>query len=178
MNVGLFLSAVSVLANNNGEAPGQAQPKRRGHAWDMMRRMGYTEGRGIGANEQGRAEPVAESSQIGRLGLGMKPESLDISDVVIKWAPGKDHAAADSNISLKFEISEMDAEEGVRNLGNPDPPVMDRITGLSGYMDDVILESMLRLKSRLDSYDTRAVTDARSRCNPYESLRNGQFLNR
>lgn len=170
--------AVAVHANNNGEGPGPAQSKRKGRAWEMMRKMGYTEGRGIGANEQGRAEPIAESTQIGRLGLGMKPASLDITDVTIKWTPGKDQATSDSNISLKFGISEQEAERAIGTLGRPETPPLERITGLSGYMDNEILEAMLRLKSRLDSYDTRAVTDARSRCNPYESLRSGQYQNR
>lgn len=46
--------------------------------------MGYKKGKGLGKNEQGRAEIVEASKQKGRRGLGMNIQGFEPSDV--KWA--------------------------------------------------------------------------------------------
>ena len=39
-------------------------------AVQMMRKMGYTEGKGLGKGEQGRLEPIPQEGNTGRQGLG------------------------------------------------------------------------------------------------------------
>ena len=37
---------------------------------NIMKKMGYTKGKGLGSKEQGRLEPVSHNSNPGRRGLG------------------------------------------------------------------------------------------------------------
>lgn len=39
--------------------------------------MGYQPGKGLGANQQGRAEPVVNEMRLGRAGLGAKRTGLE-----------------------------------------------------------------------------------------------------
>ena len=46
--------------------------------------MGYSEGKGLGRNEQGRVDIVESSKQRGRRGLGLQLEGLE-ADEDAKW---------------------------------------------------------------------------------------------
>ena len=51
----------------------------------MQASMGYIPGKGIGKNETGIAEPISESANKGRLGLGYLLEGLESEDVTWKY---------------------------------------------------------------------------------------------
>lgn len=71
-----FVGAPAVLGLQPQDNRGFAAFERHttGFGSRMLVRMGYTQGKGLGAEEQGIRTPLQHSRQTGRLGLGAVPD--------------------------------------------------------------------------------------------------------
>ncbi|XP_071079493.1 cap-specific mRNA (nucleoside-2'-O-)-methyltransferase 1-like [Haliotis cracherodii] len=142
----------------------------------MMEKMGYKAGTGLGKFGQGRVEIVEASNQRGRRGLGLHLDGLEAKD--IEW---------------NFEEEEVIMEEAVEWCLPSDVPVptleemieWKRIGPKKREIDDEdtfcspnILRLILGSKSVFDQLEPEEMRRARTRSNPYETIRGAFFLNR
>ena len=74
-------------------------------AAQMMAKMGYKSGAGLGKSGQGRVEPVELSKQRGRRGLGMIIKSLEDNDA-IDWEAEKEHIEIEERVKWMPSIRE------------------------------------------------------------------------
>jgi len=142
----------------------------------MMAKMGHQEGKGLGRHGQGRTELVESSQQRGRRGLGV---------TIPGFAP--------ADLTWKFELEEVSAEETVEWLPECTLPALDLDT-MSGWMkegaeklsiDDETefvsgetLQLVINCKSVFDHLEGHQMRRARTRSNPYETIAKVFFQNR
>ncbi|XP_046383101.1 cap-specific mRNA (nucleoside-2'-O-)-methyltransferase 1 [Ischnura elegans] len=142
----------------------------------MLDKMGHKKGEGLGKHSQGRVAPVELSKQRGRLGLGFSLKGLeaatlewDFSQEVISveeevlWLEEKDHC------TLRSSDLESWMKEGPKKL---------EIDDETEFCDAEILQGVLNNKTIFDQLPPHELRKARMRCNPYETIRGGIFLNR
>lgn len=55
--------------------------------WQLMSKMGFKKGKGLGKLEDGMREPIKASTQKGKRGLGHQPSSVGELSKDLKWAP-------------------------------------------------------------------------------------------
>nr|CAD7193950.1 unnamed protein product [Timema douglasi] len=153
------------------------EPNVKGNtAQKIMERMGYKAGRGLGKHDQGRVDPVEMSKQRGRRGLGLHIPGLEAATLVWKsdlevitheehvhWLEDEEHS------SLAAEIMEDWIVEGKPKL------VIDDETN---FCDSNILRNVISGKNVFDQLDPHEMMKARTRSNPFETIRGGIFLNR
>ncbi|XP_011176005.1 cap-specific mRNA (nucleoside-2'-O-)-methyltransferase 1 isoform X2 [Solenopsis invicta] len=142
----------------------------------MMKRMGYKPGKGLGKDDQGRAEPIEAAKQHGRRGFGHTVPGL--KEASCKWNPD------DEKIQVIEDI------EWLQNIGSGTPLVEDMsdwmklgqkkysIDDENLFCNPTILSQVVSSKSILDGLDNMEIRKARTRANPFETIRNGHFLNR
>ncbi|XP_022331007.2 cap-specific mRNA (nucleoside-2'-O-)-methyltransferase 1-like [Crassostrea virginica] len=143
----------------------------------MMAKMGYKEGKGLGKEQQGRTEIVEASNQRGRRGLGLKIRGLE---------PSKE-------VDWNFEVEEIIEKEEVVWLPTCSEPVPSveamrawqvvgqkklSIDDETEFCDEDILASILNSKNVFDELEPEEMRRARTRSNPYETIRGAFFLNR
>ncbi|KFD49068.1 hypothetical protein M513_10010 [Trichuris suis] len=145
--------------------------------WKLMKRMGYKEGTGLGTSEQGIAEPIRPQMQFGRSGLGRKTglehslsttwdveqEKVDIFEMP-EFFPKCSHGSP-----AQTELTDDGIVVGDRRL------VMNDETE---FCSKDILLAMLESKNVFDEVDDYQLRNARSRANPFESIRGVIFQNR
>ncbi|GBM25579.1 Cap-specific mRNA (nucleoside-2'-O-)-methyltransferase 1, partial [Araneus ventricosus] len=142
----------------------------------MMARMGYKTGKGLGKNEQGRVNIVETSKQRGRRGLGLKIAGLEPSDIV--WD------ASQEKISIKEEVCWMpDLDLKPFKLSRlrewmAEGKKIETIAGETEFCDPDILKNVITYKSVFDKLEPEEMRKARTRSNPFETIRGGIFLNR
>lgn len=150
-------------------------------AMNLMMKMGYDQGKGLGKTGQGRLEPVQQSEQKGRRGLGLHLD--DLSTAAVKWDP---------------TLEEIQIPEQFTWLKNNDPnnEWLDSISleELSNWVvtgkkkltiddetrfcDPQIVRNILTSKSAFDKLSGPDMRKARTRSNPFETIRGCIFQNR
>ena len=142
----------------------------------MMEKMGYKAGTGLGKNAQGMVETIAESTQLGRHGLGFAVEGLargcvedqEIEKVQIKetpeWIPSCPCGTADAKVGL-------DTFEGWLQAGAYS---LDLSVHIHFCTPDLIQE-LCDAKSLLDTITDRDFRNARNRANPFELIKKEIF---
>jgi len=142
----------------------------------MMEKMGYKRGKGLGRDDQGRVEPVEAAMQRGRRGIGHCVPGL--KEASLKWNPEDE------------EIKVIEDIEWLRNIHSGTPLAEDMSEwmklGLKKYtIDDEnmfcnpnILKQIIESKAIFDQLDKAEMRKARTRSNPYETIRSVNYLNR
>ncbi|CAO1399811.1 unnamed protein product [Diamesa serratosioi] len=146
----------------------------------MMKMMGYKEDTGLGRLGQGRIVPIEASQQRGRRGLGLRLDELDAA--AIKW---------DANIE---EINIPERVEWLINNGHEDELSelnTDILTSWihrdvkkltidneTKFCDETILKKILESKSVFDKLGAEDMRRARTKSNPFETIRGNIFVNR
>ncbi|BFG02309.1 cap-specific mRNA (nucleoside-2'-O-)-methyltransferase 1 [Drosophila madeirensis] len=147
-------------------------------AMEMMKKMGYENDKGLGKSNQGRLEPVIAVQQDGRRGFGLKLDAANLA--AGQWDPS---------------CEELEMPETVKWLTNVGPNAsqytLDQLMGFvvrgerkrtledeNRYCDPEVLHHILNAKSAFDDLNDIEKRRARSRCNPFETIRSSIFLNR
>ncbi|XP_017870136.1 PREDICTED: cap-specific mRNA (nucleoside-2'-O-)-methyltransferase 1 [Drosophila arizonae] len=147
-------------------------------AMGMMKKMGYEDDKGLGKSNQGRLEPVIAVQQDGRRGFGLKLNTDHWS--AGKWDPSlEDLEIPESLIWLKQEGNNCGAytleQLMMQMVTGPRKLTIDDETQ---FCDPEILKHILSAKTVFDSLNDTEKRRARSRCNPFETIRCSIFLNR
>jgi cap1 methyltransferase len=142
----------------------------------MMSKMGHRPGEGLGRTGEGIVEPIKESVQRGRVGLGAEGVKELLAEEV-KWE--------------EEEVSCREHLEWIKPC-TMDPPTKDdgldewvmmgmrkeTIKDETMFCDEQVLEQILKNKSVFDDLDHKAFLDARERSNPFEQIKGVIFQNR
>lgn len=143
--------------------------------YKLMKRMGYKDGEGIGF-KPGRVNPINESNQVGKQGLGFKVKHFE--QKVDNW---------------DYEIDRVTSFEEAEWLNNVDAdvPSLDvllkwKLIGKKKrILDDEFefctadtLQQVLECKSIFDNLDNKDMINARYRSNPFEAIGSRFFQNR
>ena len=156
----------------NSSAP---RPEYSSFAQRMMSQMGYKEGKGLGRHETGRIDIIEASKQRGRRGLGLRLDGLEAKtdavwnedNVMIRqdpeWIPKNVHP-----IPLAEVLSTWTSmAERKKSIDDEDQ-----------FCEQEILSGILKSKTIFDNLDSNELFKARTRANPYETIRGAIFLNR
>ncbi|XP_032804028.1 cap-specific mRNA (nucleoside-2'-O-)-methyltransferase 1 isoform X2 [Petromyzon marinus] len=142
----------------------------------LMAKMGFREGEGLGKHGQGRKEIVEASTQRGRRGLGLTLPGFEGS-LEIDWR-SEPEPSADEQVKWLPESSEPPpiAEHMQRwmQVGPKKHAPEDEVE----FCDLQTIHNVLRCKSVFDELDGEEMRKARTRSNPYETIRGVIFLNR
>lgn len=143
----------------------------------MMAKMGYKEGTGLGKNAQGRVNIVEASLQRGRRGLGMTVPGLEPS-MDVEWSEEEDTVIIDEQVEwlpkCKEMVPDIDTLRSWKKVG-PKKRTLDNETN---FCSEEVLQGVLNCKSIFDNLEPEEMRKARTRSNPYETIRGAIFLNR
>ncbi|KAF7994048.1 hypothetical protein HCN44_011317 [Aphidius gifuensis] len=144
-------------------------------AMSMMRKMGYQKGKGLGKAEQGIVAPIEAYSQKGRRGLGH--DNTKLSQARLKWDPTAEIVNVKEEITWLTNTQEPPTKNEMKNwlsLGLKKKTIDNETL----FCDPNIYEQVNGSKSIFDSLDKHEMRRARTRSNPYETIRGHCFLNR
>ncbi|KAJ8878145.1 hypothetical protein PR048_022612 [Dryococelus australis] len=154
-----------------------AEPKlEENKAQKMMAKMGYKGGHGLGKHEQGRVAPVELSTQRGRRGLGLHLPGLEPAK--LEWNSSMEQISCEEEVMWFNEDPYLDVTYddmcSFLVIGRKKLTIDDE----TKFCDPVVLKNVLEGKNVFDNLDGRELMKARSRSNPFETIRGGIFLNR
>jgi len=144
----------------------------------MMAKMGYKEGKGLGKYETGRVDIIEASKQRGLRGLGLSLRGLEsdpnakwdeADEVMIKqdpdWIPVSGMCAVIPSLEdLNSWVSMAERKEVIDDEDS--------------FIEHDILKGILENKTLFDNLTGNELNQARSRANPYETIRGAMFQNR
>lgn len=142
----------------------------------MMQKMGYKEGHGLGKNKQGRLEPVEAAKQHGRRGLGHHIPGLEASGH--KWTAGEEEVKVIEDIEWirNLHVNHLSLGEMQEWLEKgPEKLTLDDETH---FCNEDVVRDVINAKTVFDSLDGVELRRARTRSNPFETIRGAFFLNR
>lgn len=147
-----------------------------GKAEKMMKNMGYQPGKGLGKHEQGRINPVEAATQHGRRGFGHIIPGLE--EASLKWNPEEEEIKVMEDIEWlrnvhPHTLTAEDMTDWIK-LGPRKQTVDDETT----FCSPEIVEQVVKSKTIFDKLDKVEMRKARTRSNPYETIRSASFLNR
>lgn len=146
-------------------------------AMEMMKKMGYENDKGLGKSNQGRLEPIIAVQQDGRRGFGLK---LDTQSAAGQWDPNCEELDIPEPVLWLTNLGggalayTMEQLLGHVVMG----PKKRTLDGETLYCDPEILHRILEAKTVFDDLNDSEKRRARSRCNPFETIRSSIFLNR
>lgn len=153
---------------------GMEEPEGEGMGERMMAKMGYRAG-GLGKHGQGRLEPVEASMHKGRRGLGHYNDKL--KEAKLRWNPDEEVVSIQEDVEwLTNSQQPLETKELNRWMGIG--PAKKTITDECSFCDPNIVSQVVNSKSIFDNLDSNEMRRARTRSNPYETIRSSIFLNR
>ncbi|XP_054618304.1 cap-specific mRNA (nucleoside-2'-O-)-methyltransferase 1 [Dunckerocampus dactyliophorus] len=143
---------------------------------NMMAKMGFRVGEGLGKFGQGRKEIVEASTQRGRRGLGLMLQGFQ-GELNVDWRDEPEPSATekvDWFPECTTEIPDADELRDWMTVGPSKMKIEDEIE----FCTEDLLHTLLRYKTVFDDLEGEEMRRARTRSNPYETIRGGIFLNR
>ncbi|CAJ0608005.1 unnamed protein product [Cylicocyclus nassatus] len=181
---------LSDSSTDDGEAPAEkikaldedAVRKPMTNAEKMMAKMGYKEGSGLGKQKQGMVEPVALSTQRGRVGLGHQITKAIGRDFTETWDETKEEKTIEERVIWLRECPQNTRDWVVEQLEESDWMQVGKkkltIDDETEFCDGEILRTMIKSKDVFDVIPDRDLREARTRANPYETIGAAFFQNR
>lgn len=173
-------STAKIIEESNGKAINPLETMYSGPSMRMMEKMGYRKDTGLGRLGQGRVEPIEASQQRGRRGLGLRLDGLD--KAAVKWDPSVEEIhipeqvdwlvnqeADDTLIELSMDTLTSWVRRGEKKL---------TIENETKFCDENILKRVLESKSVFDNLGAEDMRRARTKSNPFETIRGNIFVNR
>ncbi|XP_037807846.1 cap-specific mRNA (nucleoside-2'-O-)-methyltransferase 1 isoform X1 [Lucilia sericata] len=145
-------------------------------AMEMMKKMGYETDKGLGKQSQGRLEPIVAFQQDGRRGLGLKHESVQHQGE--HWDPNIEKITVPEVVS--WISSSNNFTQSIQQLmcwisfGERKETLDDETL----FVEPEILNAILEAKTVFDKLNENELRKARSRSNPFETIRSSIFQNR
>ncbi|XP_054724834.1 cap-specific mRNA (nucleoside-2'-O-)-methyltransferase 1-like [Uloborus diversus] len=142
----------------------------------LMQKMGFKAGAGLGKNLQGRVDIVEASKQRGRRGLGLHIAGLEPSDT--KWDFSKEEISVKEEVNWMPECNEEPLTMNLLRDWMIEGKKKRTLDDETEFCDPEILTSVLQYKSVFDKLEPEEMRKARTKSNPFETIRGGIFLNR
>nr|XP_050847313.1 cap-specific mRNA (nucleoside-2'-O-)-methyltransferase 1 [Vespula vulgaris] len=161
----------NVTSNTTGNAT-----NGKGKAELMMEKMGYQAGKGLGKNNQGRLEPVQTSMQRGRRGIGHSYPELEAAS--LKWDPKEEVIQIKEDMEWLRNIHHHTLTTKEMHDWMVLGPKKETIHNETKFCESKIVKDIINSKTIFDRIDKVEMRRARTRSNPYETIRGAFFLNR
>ncbi|XP_065649682.1 cap-specific mRNA (nucleoside-2'-O-)-methyltransferase 1 [Hydra vulgaris] len=142
----------------------------------MMSKMGYAKGKGLGKNETGRVNIIEASNQRGRRGLGLKLDGLDAKPDASWEVEEEIMVRQEPDWVPKSELDMPNASEMRNWMIEADRK--EFITDEYEFCEPDILDGIIKNKNVFDKLGQKEFLHARTRANPYETIRGAIFQNR
>lgn len=154
------------------------QPMYSDKSRRMMEMMGFKGESGLGKLGQGRLEPVEASTQKGRRGLGLRLDGLDMS--AENWSPDMEVLTLREPVNWLQDYSddlETKSYDDYRAWMVEGPKKLT-IDDEDNFCDSEVLANVLAQKTVFDQLGADDMRNARTRCNPFETIGSSIFMNR
>lgn len=142
----------------------------------LMAKMGFRVGEGLGKYGQGRKEIIEASTQRGRRGLGLTLKGFQ-GDLNVDWQDEPEPSAIEEVTWFPECSTEIPDADELRDWMAVGPKKL-KIEDETEFCTENLLHLLLRCKSVFDNLEGEEMRRARTRSNPYETIRGAFFLNR